>query len=446
MILTKYPLILVGTILVGTILVGCGSIPLKKLIPHADAAKKGEQSPPVGNGPRLGGLPSRILFTADDEFGFPLELLNSDPTQSYTFHMDCPKCPSSFTLTQDGILKWQPTDEDRTMKVSKVTRPLISVVDSYGRESVLKDEVTFEPVIRRGDAWGQALITQDSVKGLSLAVQNLAFATAQTRVWLSYSPEGGSLKSVSRPRATAFYIGNGLVVTAAHVLHYNKTRTNREGVMAGFQQSCKDTNGRSGLRFEFQLSNVKADCDHVVWLGDSHLDAAIVKVNFTSSADESAMASHTLKLADAADISLNMPLITAGHGLIRNPYRLLQLKAGNDCRLFSSTSEQFYVELSRSTPSIWTQPMGCSTGPGDSGGAVIDSKSGAAVGIVVAADEGIITKSADLNFTETTMHEAFYTGSSYLTPIAKVKDAVREALINAGVQESDRPLLQTIVN
>ena len=441
MILTKYPLILVGTILVG-----CGSIPLKKLIPHAHAAKKGDQSPPVGNGPRLGRLPSPILFTADDEFGFPLELLNSDPTQSYKFNMDCPKCPSSFTLTQDGILKWQPTDEDRTMKDSKVTLPLISVVDSYGRESVLEDEVIFEPAIRRGDAWGQAQITQDSVKGLSLAVQNLAFATAQAQVWSSYSPEGGALKSVTRPKATAFYIGNGLVVTAAHVLYYNKSSTAKDRVISKFQQACKDTNGRSGLRFQFQLSNVKADCDHVVWLGDSHLDAAIVKVNFGSSSDESAMASHILKLADAADTSLNMPLTTAGHGIIRNPYRLLQLKDGDDCRLFSSMSEEFFVDADRSVASIWTQPMGCSTGPGDSGGAVIDSKSGAAVGIVVAGDEGIITKSADFNFTETTMHEAFYTGSSYLTPIAKVKDAVREALINAAVQESDRPLLQTIVN
>jgi hypothetical protein len=127
------------------------------------------------------------------------------------------------------------------------------------------------------------------------------------------------------------------------------------------------------------------------------------------------------------------------------PFKTLTLTRGDDCKVYSSTSEFRKIadpdSLNPGPISVWSFATGCNSFWGDSGGPSLDLESGLAVGVFWTLGTPklpLFQDRSNLDFLLKSQSEEIWKGLSYAVPASKIKESIRSLLTSDVVLDEDR--------
>lgn len=251
-----------------------------------------------------------------------------------------------------------------------------------------------------GPTWDKSEVTRDLLTVSNSALVRTAQATAKLTVMFSTS--------------TGFVVGHQddqvMLATNHHVIQS--------------QKFCDET------KVAFDVLNIKRlHCDKVI-LTDTELDLTLFTIKGLSEQDHKKLLAVALPLSKQ-DPQKGQNLITIGYGFAANKESRLMVDQGPDCKTYSSDNEIRFMSdpdvLNPGPNKTWVFAVGCDVSHGDSGSAVVDTKTGKVVGLI---STGKIPKTADVRSSDflrkifTDDLEAVWSELTYVVPFSKIVQKV----------------------
>ncbi|MEN9809384.1 MAG: hypothetical protein RLZZ488_951 [Pseudomonadota bacterium] len=137
------------------------------------------------------------------------------------------------------------------------------------------------------------------------------------------------------------------------------------------------------------------------------------------------------------NVSVDLPLLTAGFGIAGNASRQMVVNENDDCRVISGDGEfRLLADPDRYNPAdykAWSFATGCSVSHGDSGSAVFSRLSGKLVGIVwtgAIPKERRVQRSSYLREMQSRRDEEVWSLLTYVVPAEKIAERLRAAILS----------------